>query len=72
MIPPLKQGNDMTNDILELSVNELDTVSGGAGSLGDVLTYVSAYTAALGTVDTVTGSVHCNRNDPPPAPCHPK
>ena len=40
----------MTNDIRELSINELDTVSGGAGSLGDVITYVKAYTAALGTV----------------------
>ena len=32
----------MTKDICELSINELDTVCGGAGSLGDVLTYVSA------------------------------
>jgi hypothetical protein len=71
MAPP-KQESDMTNLNTELNFNELDTVSGGAGSLGDVLTYVSAYIAALGTVDTVTGSVHCNRNDPPPAPCHPK
>jgi hypothetical protein len=40
----------MTNDIRELSLNELDAVSGGTGSLSDVMTYVSAYTAALGTV----------------------
>jgi hypothetical protein len=40
----------MTNDILELSINELDTVCGGAGSLGDVATYVKAYVEALGTV----------------------
>jgi bacteriocin-like protein len=40
----------MTNDIHELSINELDTVNGGTGSLSDVMTYVSAYTAALGTV----------------------
>jgi hypothetical protein len=25
-----KQGNDMTNDILELSIDELETVSGGS------------------------------------------
>jgi hypothetical protein len=42
----------MTNDICELSLNELDTVSGGTGSLGDVATYVKAYIAALGTVET--------------------
>jgi hypothetical protein len=59
----------MTNDICELSLDELDTVSGGTGSLSDVITYVKAYNAALG--DYVTGSEHCP-NNPPPAPCHPK
>ena len=61
----------MTSDITELNINELDAVSGGAGSIGDVMTYVSAYVAALGTSSGV-GSYHCPANDPPPAPCHPK
>jgi bacteriocin-like protein len=59
----------MTNDIRELSINELDAVSGGAGSISDVMTYVSAYTAALGSIPTPVGTYHC---DGPPAPCHPK
>jgi hypothetical protein len=61
----------MTNHY-ELNDDDLDAAVGGTGSFGGVFEYVSAYIAALGTVDTVTGSVHCNRNDPPPAPCHPK
>ncbi len=40
----------MTNDIRKLNIDELDTVSGGAGSIGDVMTYVTSYVAALGTV----------------------
>jgi hypothetical protein len=39
----------MNNDTCELNLNELDGVSGGAGSLSDVMTYVKAYTTALGT-----------------------
>jgi hypothetical protein len=38
----------MNNDLRELNIIELDGVSGGAGSLSDVMTYVKAYTAALG------------------------
>jgi len=36
--------------VTELNIDELDTVSGGTGSLGDVCTYVTSYVAALGTV----------------------
>ena len=39
---------NLNNKICELSISELDTVSGGAGSLSDVMTYVSAYTRLLG------------------------
>jgi hypothetical protein len=51
----------MTNDICELSLNELDGVSGGTGSLSDVITYVKAYTKALGTVnEPYAGMEPCN------------
>jgi bacteriocin-like protein len=42
MIPPQKQGNDMSNEIRELNINELDAVSGGDMAL-DVA--VKAYEA---------------------------
>jgi hypothetical protein len=51
----------MSNDIRELNSNELDIVSGGTGSLSDVITYVKAYTAALGTVnEPYAGMEPCN------------
>jgi len=39
----------MSAEILELNINELDAVVGGAGSLGDVATYVKSFVGALGT-----------------------
>jgi hypothetical protein len=39
--------------MLNLNDDELNGVSGGTGSLGDVLTYVRSYTAALGAESPV-------------------
>jgi len=51
----------MNNEVRELSIDELDGVSGGTGSLSDVITYVKAYTAALGTVnEPYAGMEPCN------------
>ena len=71
MVPaPDKQGNDMTrlnSEIRELSLNELDTVSGGTW-----MDTVGAVTAAVRTLNDIAGVLGKAVDGIPPAPCHPK
>jgi hypothetical protein len=66
MIPPKKQGNDMTNDIRELSLNELDDVSGG------FMETVGLVVAAISTINDIQGVLGKAVDSIPPASCHPK
>jgi hypothetical protein len=45
--PPSKLESDMINFNDELNIDDLESVSGGTGSLSDVATHVNAYVAAL-------------------------
>jgi bacteriocin-like protein len=49
----------MNNEIRELNIDELNTVTGGSW-VHDVATYVNAYVAALGTVPEKVGTEACN------------
>jgi hypothetical protein len=67
MIPPWKLGNDMTNDIRELSLNELDGVSGGTW-----MDTVVAVTTAVRVINDISGVLGKAVDGIPPASCHPK
>jgi hypothetical protein len=57
----------MTNDICELSLNELDTVSGGTWM--DTVIAVTTAVRVINDIDSVLGKAV---DGIPPAPCHPK
>ena len=57
----------MTNDICELSLNELDGVSGGSW-----MDTVSCVVAAVNTINDIQGVLGKAVDGIPPAPCHPK
>jgi hypothetical protein len=60
-----KQESGMNSEL----ISELDAVVGGTGSLGDALTYVKAYVAALGTVSTPKlGSIYDGTDMGPNSP----
>ena len=56
----------MTNDIRELSLNELDGVSGG------FMETVGLVVAAISTINDIQGVLGKAVDGIPPAPCHPK
>jgi hypothetical protein len=57
----------MTNDICELSLNELDGVSGGTW-----MDTVNCVVAAVNTINDIQGVLGKAVDGIPPAPCHPK
>ena len=57
----------MNNEIRELNLNELDTVSGGTWM--DTVTCVVAAVSAINGISSVLGQAV---DGIPPAPCHPK
>ena len=57
----------MTNDICELSLNELDTVSGGTW-----MDTVIAVTTAVRVINDISSVLGQAVDGIPPAPCHPK
>jgi hypothetical protein len=69
MIPTLKQVDVMTNlnQTREPSLNELDAVSGGTW-----MDTVGAVTAAVRTINDISGVLGKAVDGIPPAPCHPK
>jgi hypothetical protein len=70
MASPEKTGTDMTNpnnDIRELNINDLDTVSGGTW-MDTVVAVVAAGAAITGINSVLTQAV----DGIPPASCHPK
>ena len=56
----------MTNDICELSLNELDGVSGG------FMETVGCVVAAISAINDIQGVLGKAVDGIPPAPCHPK
>jgi hypothetical protein len=64
-IPKPNRRVNMNTEIRELTVDELDAVSGGVdGPLAPVIIH---------TINTVLGTnIPGGTIDPPPAPCHPK
>jgi bacteriocin-like protein len=57
----------MTYDICELSLKELDSVSGGTWM--DTVICVTAAGAAISVINSILGKAV---DSIPPAPCHPK
>jgi hypothetical protein len=57
----------MNNEIHELSINDLDTFSGGS-----FMETVSCVVAAISTINDIQGVLGKAVDGIPPAPCHPK
>ncbi len=58
---------NLTNNICELSLNELDAVSGGTWM--DTVVCVTAAAAAITVINSILGKA---ADGIPPASCHPK
>jgi hypothetical protein len=65
--PPINRVSDMTNFNNELSLNDLDTVSGGTW-----MDTVIAVTTAVRVINDISSVLGKAIDGTPPAPCHPK